>query len=169
MSTFVTVGNALQPFGRLLDAVAAIAAALPQPVLVQHGHTPFGSKGLDAVAFMAMSKFEAAMAQSRLVITHAGAGSLIHAVRVGKKPVVMPRQHEFGEHIDSHQIELAEAFASINRIVLVKDSGMLGAAVQEALRAPTVVMAGAAAPMTRMLEERLTAYERQFCFVRKSN
>ena len=37
MTTFVAVGNATQPFARLIDAVVAIAADLPQPVLIQHG------------------------------------------------------------------------------------------------------------------------------------
>ena len=31
MSTFVSVGNATQPFTRLLDAVCALAGQLPQP------------------------------------------------------------------------------------------------------------------------------------------
>lgn len=162
MSTFVTVGNALQPFSRLLDAVGAIAGTLPQPVLVQHGHTPFHNSHCDAVAFMAMTRFEHAMSTSRLVITHAGAGSMIHALQAGRKPVVMPRQQEFGEHIDNHQSELAGAFASIGRIVMVTDPAQLAAAVQELLRAQPGTIGGPAAPMTRLLGERLASYGARF-------
>ena len=50
--TFVSVGNAKHPFHRLLKGVAVIASKLPQPVVVQHGHTPFESPLCKAKAFM---------------------------------------------------------------------------------------------------------------------
>lgn len=132
MSTFVSVGNAKQPFGRLLDAVAAIAAELPQPVVVQPGHNEFACAGCEVHDFMGMAEFEEKMNAAELVIIHAGAGSIIHALRKGKVPVVVPRRAEYAEHVDDHQLELAQHFAEIGRVVVVKDIARLAEGARQA-------------------------------------
>ena len=111
MPTFVSVGNASQPFMRLTEAVSRIAARLPAPVVVQHGHTSFDCPVCDGRAFVEMDEFAGLMGRSRLIILHAGAGSILQALDAGKYPVVMPRRLAHGEHIDDHQLELAQAFA----------------------------------------------------------
>jgi UDP-N-acetylglucosamine transferase subunit ALG13 len=123
MSTFVSVGNANQPFARLLKAVSVLAEKgdLPLPVIVQHGHTPFSSDGCTAIDFMAMEDFAKHVRGAELLIFHAGAGSMIHACQAGKVPVVMPRRACFGEHIDDHQLELVEAFERSGLVVKVDD------------------------------------------------
>jgi UDP-N-acetylglucosamine transferase subunit ALG13 len=127
------VGNAHQPFTRLLDAVAAAARELPQPVIVQHGHTPFHGLECEQVAFMEMMQFEQEMKAAEVVVLHAGAGSVIHALQVGKVPVIVPRRVEFGEHVDNHQVSWGRALASEGRVVLVEDVQDIVAAVREAL------------------------------------
>jgi UDP-N-acetylglucosamine transferase subunit ALG13 len=127
------VGNAHQPFTRLLDAVAAAARALPKPVIVQHGHTRFSSSECEAVAFMEMTRFERVLASADVVILHAGAGSTIQALQADKVPVIVPRRVEFGEHVDNHQVSWGRALASEGRVVLVEDVQDIVAAVREAL------------------------------------
>ena len=136
MTTFVTVGNATQPFRRLLDAVAAHAQGWPQPVIVQHGNTPFDSAHCVSRTFLEMSEFSGLVEQARLLIMHAGAGSLLHAIRMGKVPVVMPRRAMYGEHIDDHQLEFAKALADMGMIILAEEPRDLLQAVAEALPKP---------------------------------
>jgi UDP-N-acetylglucosamine transferase subunit ALG13 len=133
VSTFVSVGNATQPFRRLLDGVAAIARDLPQPVFVQSGSTPFQVEGCAGAPFLAMGEFESHVLRSTLLITHAGAGSVITAVRAGKVPVVMPRRASLGEHVDDHQVEFARELAAAGRIVVADDVADLLSAAREAL------------------------------------
>ena len=133
MSTFVSIGNGHQPFTRLLDAVDAIAESLPQPVVVQHGHTPFSSTRCTAIAFMPMEDFVVQMGSARLVIIHGGVGSILSAWRAGGLPIVVPRMAAMNEHIDDHQLELAIALAGAGRVLLVEDMTQLGAAVIEAV------------------------------------
>jgi len=133
LSTFVTIGNSRQAFSRLIDAVATEARNLPQPVIVQHGHTPWrGDGGCQAQAFMDPSEFNRLMEQSELLILHAGV-SVIQAIRAGKVPVVMPRRPEDDEIIDHHQVELAQALANAGKVVLLDDPGNLSRAANEAL------------------------------------
>jgi beta-1,4-N-acetylglucosaminyltransferase len=134
VTTFVSVGNATQSFSRLIDAVVKIAPRLPQPVVMQHGNTAL--KGTECIAqpFMDMEKFGCLMSQSQLLILHAGAGSVIHALQAGKVPVVMPRRAKYGEIVDDHQLEFAQTLAAAGKIVLAEEAQDLTEAVAEALR-----------------------------------
>src|SRR5690242_15296157 len=104
VSTFVSLGNATQSFRRLTDAVMKIAFLLPQPLVVQHGNTVFQGAGHNAKPFMSMEEFDRLVCQADLLIMHAGAGSVIHAIQAGKVAVVMPRLAKYGEIIDDHQL-----------------------------------------------------------------
>ncbi|GAB4174045.1 MAG: hypothetical protein OHK0018_16690 [Erythrobacter tepidarius] len=159
MSTFVTVGNAHQPFQRLLDAVAAVAPQLPQPVIVQYGHGQFPASGCDARTFIPMDEFERLVMRSELLICHAGAGSILHALRAGKVPVIMPRRAVLGEHVDDHQMENAEALARAGRAVVIHEASQLLAAVEQALAMQHARQAAAREPeLVRLVGETLRRY-----------
>ncbi len=140
MSTFVSVGNAHQPFTRLIDAVTSIAHALPQPVMIQHGHTPFASVECAGVTFFDIPAFESAVSEAEVLILHAGAGSVIHALGAGKAPVVMARRAEFGEHVDDHQVEFARELALTGRVVVVEHIADLKTAIARARTLPAAVV-----------------------------
>jgi beta-1,4-N-acetylglucosaminyltransferase len=133
MSTFVTVGNATQPFPRLLVAIAEQAERLPQPVTIQYGNNDFSCETCQTVAFMKMEEFAENLAKATLVVMHAGAGSIIHAIQAGKVPVVVPRRAEYGEIIDNHQIEFAQSLATEGRVVVLEDVAGLERAIKEAI------------------------------------
>lgn len=159
VGTFVSVGNATQSFGRLLDGVAAIAHELPQPVFVQSGSTPYHADGCEGAPFLAMSEFENRVARSTLLIMHAGAGSMITAVRAGKVPVVMPRRACHGEHVDDHQVEFARELLQAGRIVVAEEPVDLLSAVHEALaRQGNTQRAGQPPAMVGMIADVLRDY-----------
>jgi len=132
--TFVSVGNGTQPFSRLLDAVLSVVSQLPQPVVVQHGNSPFKGIGCISLPFIEMEEFIHYLEEAELLIVHAGAGSIIHAIQAGKVPVVMPRLAKHGEIVDNHQLEFARALAETGKIVVVEKPGDLEDAASEALR-----------------------------------
>ncbi len=133
LSTFVSVGNAIQPFLRLIEGIVRVAPELPHPVVIQHGHTPAGDCPCLFVPFMSMDDFIQHVHRSELLIMHAGAGSLINAIEAGKIPVVMPRRALYGEHVNDHQIELARAMAETDRVIMANGPEDLPHAVREAL------------------------------------
>ena len=133
LSTFVSVGNATQPFGRLLRAIPPLVGRLPRPVLVQYGNNTFEDVPCEAVRFVNMDRFARCVASSRLLIMHAGAGSVIHALQAGKVPVVVPRRSVYGELVDDHQLEFARALANMGKVVLCEDVAELAAAARQAL------------------------------------
>jgi UDP-N-acetylglucosamine transferase subunit ALG13 len=133
MSTFVTVGNANQPFRRLLEAVETNIAHLPKPVFIQHGHTPCVPGDFTAKPFVGMEDFVQLVHHSQLLIMHAGAGAMIHAITAGKRPVVMPRLSAYGEVVNDHQLEFAEAMAGVGKAWLARDTHELKQAIESAL------------------------------------
>lgn len=130
MSTFVTVGNATQPFDRLLRAVAAVTPVLPRPIVVQCGASGTSIAEWEIREVLPMERFEKLVLHATVLIMHAGAGSIIHAVKTGKKPIVMPRRASLGEHVDDHQLEFAEVLASVGLVTLVSDENELKHALE---------------------------------------
>ena len=122
MSSFVCVGNAVQPFTRLLDAVDRLAMKLPQPVVVQFGAAEnWEGINCEGVDFLGMHEFEKHAEESLVTIMHAGAGSIIHALQAGKVPVIVPRRFSNGEHVDDHQVEFCRQLANELRVVVCED------------------------------------------------
>lgn len=151
---FVTVGNATQPYRRLLNGVEALVkkgVLDPASVLIQYGHdSGFRSARCRAVPFLAVDEFEAVIQDAELVIAHAGAGTLLHLLAAGALPVVMPRRKQYGEHVDDHQVELVEALAREGRVVSAHEPDELEGAIRKA-RAAGGRIGPAAEPPSRKL------------------
>lgn len=49
--------------------------------------------------------------KSHIVITHGGPSSIILSLQFGKVPIVVPRQKQFGEHVNDHQVEFVRQIA----------------------------------------------------------
>ncbi len=60
--------------------------------------------------------------EAAAVITHAGVGSVLCARREGHTPLVVPRRHDLGEHVDEHQAELTRALEERGSVVAVWDT-----------------------------------------------
>jgi UDP-N-acetylglucosamine transferase subunit ALG13 len=135
LSTFVTVGNATQPFDRLLDAIALSTEVLPKPVVVQRGVSRVCHPQWETHDFLNMETFEQFVSGCTLLIMHAGAGSVIHALTAGRRPVVMPRRARWGEIVDDHQLEFAEALQGTGQVIVAHDAEELPRAIALALQA----------------------------------
>jgi UDP-N-acetylglucosamine transferase subunit ALG13 len=138
MSTFVTTGNGVQSFSRLLDEIKRIAPQLPQPVIVQHGKTAFSADGIQSFDLVDLPTFQKLLNDCKVLITHGGAGSVFGALKIGKKPVVVPRMKKFDEIIDNHQITFAEELQRQGKVVAVHDVSQLLVAVQDVLANPEI-------------------------------
>lgn len=111
---FVTVGTHQQPFARLL---AALSALPPGELVVQHGYGPAPAGVARAMAFMPFGEMTEHFEAAEAVITHAGVGSILLAMRAGHTPIAVPRYHRHGEHVDDHQLELTRALAERGHVI----------------------------------------------------
>jgi UDP-N-acetylglucosamine transferase subunit ALG13 len=124
---FVTVGTHHQPFERLLDALDG----LDDELVVQYGPGQ-PPAALHAEPFMPFDAMLDRFREADTVITHAGVGSIICARREGHVPLVVPRRHDLGEHVDDHQVELTRALAQRGSVVAVWDVDTLAETVAAA-------------------------------------
>lgn len=102
----VTLGSVEQSFRRLLDHLVPLIPEDAQ-VLWQTGHTPTAGLPITPRPFLPAAELRDAMAAADVVVAHAGCGSALTALDVGKLPILVPRDAGRGELVDGHQIELA--------------------------------------------------------------
>ncbi len=94
-------------FRRLIERAIAV---LPRSVEVlwQVGCTDVSDLPIRGEHQLPAHELKAAIAAADVIIAHAGCGSSVAALEVGKKPVLVPRRATHGENIDDHQVLLAE-------------------------------------------------------------
>ncbi len=135
---FVTVGTHPQPFDRLLEKLDELAGkgklGKESELFAQTGsctHAPVNFKGK---ALLTTEELEKRFKWADLVVSHGGAGSIINALKAGKKLLIVPRLEKFGEHTDSHQVELAKAMEREKKALVVYGMDRLEQAIKDAAK-----------------------------------
>jgi UDP-N-acetylglucosamine transferase subunit ALG13 len=129
---FATVGTQL-PFDRLLAGLDSWAALNPGiPILAQTGRTARTFAHIDAVRDLDQTAFRARFTEARLVVAHAGMGTILSATELGKPIILMPRLARFGEHRNDHQRDTAAEMARLSNVTVVEDGEALHAALDAA-------------------------------------
>lgn len=123
----VAVGTSQFPFDRLLRAVDDLPRT--EPIIVQHGPSEIRPAGASCEAFVPLERFARLVREARVVVTHAGVGSILLALANNRKPYVVPRLRAFGETVDDHQLESARRFAGAGVVTLVEQPELLAAAI----------------------------------------
>ena len=131
MTTFITLGNSKFQFFRLLEFAEVNSSSLARPIVAQTGNTEYQSSKINCVQFLPMDEFQNNVRNARFLICHAGAGAVINAIKVGQIPLIMPRRAKFGEHIDDHQVELADVFEKSGAAIRIDGRRTLPELLQE--------------------------------------
>ncbi len=102
----VTVGMQLG-FDRLIEAMDQLAPNFDMEIIAQTGVGTYAPKNMIARKKIAPSEFEKLVHKSRLIVSHAGIGSVLTAQRFATPIVLFPRRFDKGEHRNDHQIATA--------------------------------------------------------------
>lgn len=125
---FVTVGTHEQPFNRLVECVDNLKrdGVITEDVIIQTGFSTYEPKFCQWSKLIPYKQMVQNVADARIVITHGGPASFIMPLQVGKTPIVVPRQSEFNEHVNDHQVDFSKAVAErMGTIIPVYDIGEL--------------------------------------------
>jgi UDP-N-acetylglucosamine--N-acetylmuramyl-(pentapeptide) pyrophosphoryl-undecaprenol N-acetylglucosamine transferase len=107
----VTLGTTRQvEFRRLITRLIEILPPRAE-VLWQTGHTESSDLGIETHAVIPERDLMQAMEEADVVVSHAGVGTALAALEVGKCPVLVPRRPEHGELVDDHQLQIAQELA----------------------------------------------------------
>lgn len=113
---FVTVGTQF-PFDRLVKAVDEWAGKAGRgDVFAQVGPSQYSPHSIQKKPFISPVDFAKCTAEAALIVSHAGMGSILTAMEVGKPIIVMPRLASLGEHRNDHQLSTAIRFREIGSI-----------------------------------------------------
>lgn len=116
---FVTVGTQ-EPFDRLIAAVDTFAPQLNNlPILAQVARSNYVPRHIKTVDFLSTTVFSSYFSQAKLIISHAGMGTIISALQQEKPIIVLPRLAELKEHRSDHQLATANAFDKLKYIHVV--------------------------------------------------
>ncbi len=130
---FTTVGTQL-PFDRLLLGLNSWAMRNPDvPVFAQAGSSTRDFSHIKTVSHLSQSEFQAHFEAARLVVAHAGMGSILSAAELGKPIILMPRRAKFREHRNDHQQDTANKMTRLSNVTVVQDGEALHEALDYAL------------------------------------
>ena len=103
---------------------------LHERLVIQHGHSsPIQPPHATLVDFMSFEDMVETIRSARLVVTHAGVGSVMVALANDRRPIVVPRRKSFGEAVDDHQLQLGRRFAQGGMVTLVETQEALADAL----------------------------------------
>ena len=127
---FASVGTHEDPFDRLVTELDRLvdAGIIKEEVIMQRGYSR-DARNFASEAMMPFPRVQSLMAQARVVITHGGPATIMQALSHGKVPVVIPRQPQFGEHVDGHQIQFAKRLS--DRVIVVLEIGELAGVLRD--------------------------------------
>jgi len=112
----ITVGTEKFSFDRLMHWIDRLITTKSinineEEVVIQYGSCTFIPNGTKSYSLLPESEFQELLKKARLIIAHCGEGTLDALATTNKPFILIPRSHKFGEHVDDHQVELADRLA----------------------------------------------------------
>lgn len=131
---FVAVGTQKFPLDRLLAGIDRLVASgqITETVFAQTGYSGYKPENYPYERFLSKEAYEEAIARCDLLVTHSGVGTIMSGLGRGKPVVVFPRLAKYAEHVDDHQLEIADSFSRKNLVLLCADEGRLGEVLRDA-------------------------------------
>lgn len=118
---FLTVGTHEQGLDRLLIELDRLVEVgeIKHEVFAQIGYSKYIPKNYQYKEMLSYKDMDTYVKTSDIVITHGGPGSIFHPLQYGKIPIVVPRNPEFKEHVDDHQILFTKRLENLQKIIAV--------------------------------------------------
>jgi UDP-N-acetylglucosamine transferase subunit ALG13 len=126
---FATVGTQL-PFDRLVRALDAWARDNADvEIFAQIGSATFEPDHLSWANEVDPREFKTRITACNTVVAHAGMGTIITAIELGKRVIVMPRRADLGEHRNDHQLATVSRLTHLRDLEIVHDANELARAL----------------------------------------
>lgn len=120
---FVTVGTQKFQLNRLLEILDC--EEIEEEIFAQIGCSTYKPKHFKSQKFLTQKDFLKYMENASIVITHAGVGSILTAMDFDKPILVFPRLKKYGEHVDDHQLQIAQTFMEKKYIMMYSEDKSL--------------------------------------------
>ena len=107
---FVTVGTHEQQFNRLIKEIDRLkeSGIIQEDVLMQTGFSTYEPKYCEWKKMLSYNEMNEMYEKADIIITHGGPASFMKALEMKKVPIVVPRQAQFDEHVNDHQVDFVK-------------------------------------------------------------
>lgn len=112
---FVTIGTQA-PFDRFIKIIDEVAPELGEEIVAQVYQLGFEPKNIKTINFLAPDEFNELFKKARLIVSHAGMGTILSALQQRKPIIIFPRIAALGEHRNEHQLATAEKFKELGSV-----------------------------------------------------
>ena len=135
---FVCVGSRDYQFNRLLKKIDELVGngSITDTVIAQIGQSEYEPQNYEWHRFLDRDTFKQYQNDSTLIISHAGTGALIGALKLEKQVISVPRLAKYGEHIDDHQTQISEVLTKEGYLREVLDMENLEYTIKLAYESP---------------------------------
>jgi UDP-N-acetylglucosamine transferase subunit ALG13 len=130
----VTVGTDHHPFDRIVrwtDSWLAGGGDARARCFIQTG-TSIAPTRAEWAAYLDYGEMDAKVRDATVVVCHGAGATIMFVSSLGKKPIVVPRRNDLGEHVDPHQILLSARLAREGQIELAETEEEFGALLDRA-------------------------------------
>ncbi|MGF1756263.1 hypothetical protein L4C33_22080 [Vibrio makurazakiensis] len=117
---FLTVGTQF-PFDRLVSFVDSFAKSTRQVVVSQVGNSNYESEYMEVKRFLSPDEINNAFSKAKVIVSHAGMGSIINCLRLKKTIIIFPRLSKFGEHRNDHQLDTIASFSNVQGVYVANN------------------------------------------------
>lgn len=101
---FATVGTQL-PFDRMIETLEKWKQnQSSSKVFAQTGTDGMHPQSIDFAPNLTPTQFARNIAKCKVIVSHAGMGTILTALGAGKPIIIMPRLAKYGEHRNDHQL-----------------------------------------------------------------
>lgn len=128
----VTLGTQKFQMDRLIKAIDELAPTIGEEVFIQLGHSTYVPKNCQYQEFVDAGEFQKMIESCSVLITHSGVGTIMRAIHAGRPVVVVPRLARYHEHVDDHQVQIAQAFAVKGCVLSCENLEQLSEMIHEA-------------------------------------
>ena len=121
---FATIGTQA-PFDRFVKMLDELCEGVKEEVVVQTIGSTYEPKNMKMVDFLPPDTFNEYFSKARLIIAHAGMGTILSALRQDKPIIIVPRLASLGEHRNDHQMATAMRLDELGLVHVAYDKKQL--------------------------------------------
>lgn len=129
----VLLGTQDKPFERILKAVSKEIKKcnIKDKVIAQIGCTNFSDEKIKTFDFTSKEELNDLIDEAKIIITHAGVGTIIECISKDKKVIVVPRRKKYKEHTNDHQLQITKEFAEKKYVLPLYDEKKLDKVLED--------------------------------------
>jgi UDP-N-acetylglucosamine transferase subunit ALG13 len=124
---FVSLGTDKYQFNRLLEIIdnAVSSNEIKGPIFAQIGESDYIPKHFSYVNYLTFSELSEYIKNSDILILHAGVGTTLLTLGLGRIPILFPRLEKYSEHVDNHQLEFIKKIEQTKKCLVAYERNTL--------------------------------------------